>query len=76
MNSLLLNGKIPAHTICPFRQGCIHVETCVHTGYNHTNDFSCGLARAYDATTPQHFKDGQSLPENAVVVCGIKVAEK
>lgn len=50
MKSKLDNGKIPAHTVCPFRDQCGFVEagTCHHKGTEHTVQFSCGAARAYD----------------------------
>jgi hypothetical protein len=46
----LANGKIPAHTVCPYRSQCPFVEnnTCPHSGEQHTIAFSCAAARAYD----------------------------
>lgn len=50
MNTKLVDGRIPAHTECPFRSQCAMVvhNTCHHKGKEHNNAFSCGAARAYD----------------------------
>lgn len=47
--SKLVNGRIPPHTICPFREQCGSADgKCYHTGLDHTKEFSCGYARAFD----------------------------
>jgi ribosomal protein L32 len=48
--TLLINGKIPARTECPFKDRCPFVtnKTCHHRGIEHTIAFSCGAARAFD----------------------------
>lgn len=48
--SKLVEGKIPAHTDCPFRTRCPFDEdnTCRQRGVDHNVDFSCASARAYD----------------------------
>jgi hypothetical protein len=45
----LVNGKIPANTVCPYRARCPFAEkgTCHHKGVDHNCAFSCGAARAY-----------------------------
>lgn len=45
----LVNGKIPAKTVCPYRDRCIYAKanTCGHLGVGHTVEYSCGAARAY-----------------------------
>jgi len=42
------DGKIPAHTVCPFREKCGLVDGCHHKGETHAVDFSCAAARAFD----------------------------
>ena len=61
--SLLKQGKIPAGHICPYRVKCYVAAKgeCKHTGFNHTNDFSCGWARAHDITQAPVFKIGQEV---------------
>lgn len=49
--SWLLDGKIPANTICPFRAICSMTDKCNHAGYRHNVAYSCGSARAYDLTS-------------------------
>ena len=46
----LVEGKIPAGTACPFTGKCAFAQdkTCHHNGTNHTVDYSCGAARAFD----------------------------
>jgi hypothetical protein len=46
----LVAGRVPAHTVCPFRSQCAFVanSTCHHKGEQHAVAFSCGAARAYD----------------------------
>lgn len=64
--SKLIDGNIPANTICPFRDGCGFVVSCHHKGIAHEVAFSCASARAADllerhkamrnATTPTQNK--------------------
>lgn len=51
----LVNGKIPAGSVCPFRAVCHTAKAgdCGHTGTEHTVPFSCGTARAYNMTVPK-----------------------
>ena len=46
----LVNGRIPANTICPFRKECSVAAqgTCHHLGEQHKVAFSCGMARAFE----------------------------
>lgn len=48
--SKLVKGKIPPHTECPYRETCSKPgrDLCNHLGKDHTVEFSCGLARAFD----------------------------
>lgn len=48
--SLLTDGRIPPHTICPFREMCAiaREDKCYHHGVDHNVPFSCGAARAFD----------------------------
>lgn len=48
--SKLVDGRIPARTVCPFRQECRSAEsgTCYHDGLKHWRPYSCGTARAFD----------------------------
>jgi hypothetical protein len=46
--SKLVNGCIPAHTICPFKDSCGLAMSCHHMGLEHTVEFSCASARAGD----------------------------
>lgn len=45
----LVNGKIPAKTVCPYRDGCKYAKngTCGHLGVGHTVAYSCGTARLF-----------------------------
>ena len=45
--SKLVDGLIPKHTECPFKEEC-GMPSCIHEGVNHNVDFSCALARAWD----------------------------
>jgi hypothetical protein len=45
---VLVNGRVPAHTICPFREICEIKLTCNHLGLNHAIDYSCGVARGFE----------------------------
>lgn len=51
-DSLLSKGRIPARTVCPWRDQCMTAAAgkCRHKGLAHKNKFSCGLARAFDMT--------------------------
>jgi hypothetical protein len=47
--SLLVNGKIPPHTECPFKEECSKTYSdCRHTGINHDLPYSCGYARLFN----------------------------
>jgi hypothetical protein len=45
----LVQGKIPANTVCPYRSECHYAarDWCAHKGEAHSVPFSCGLARAF-----------------------------
>lgn len=59
---MLVKGKIPAHTVCPYRKECIKAKEtvlilhelteeeekafCQHKGINHPTEFSCATARS------------------------------
>lgn len=49
MTSQLVFGKIPPHTVCPFRTQCNYAlrNECHHKGVEHTIPFSCGTARMF-----------------------------
>lgn len=42
----LVDGKIPPHTPCPFRDKC-GAGICYHKGTEHTVAFSCAFARGF-----------------------------
>ena len=44
--SRLMNGRIPAHTECPFKNICTY--SCHHVGVQHLVPFSCAMARLFD----------------------------
>jgi len=45
----LVGGKIPAFTVCPFKDKCDPKdEFCHHKGILHVAPFSCGFARAFE----------------------------
>lgn len=49
MKHILVDGKIPAYTKCPWFQQC-HIADwgqCAHRGIEHDRPFSCASARAY-----------------------------
>lgn len=46
--SKLINGNIPAHTICPFKGECNLASNCHHQGEKHPVPFSCAAARGFD----------------------------
>lgn len=73
IESLLIDGKVLAHTICPFRAMCFKVSECHHTGYNHMVDYSCGTARAYDITARLNVKKDQSPPSHISLKVELKV---
>lgn len=45
----LVNGRIPAHTECPYKSKCAIGlnDNCYHQGERHTCDFSCATARGF-----------------------------
>lgn len=45
--SKLVEGFIPANTLCPFRE-CVLWDQCSHKGVDHLVEFSCALARGFD----------------------------
>lgn len=47
--SVLVDGRIPAFTDCPFRDKCPSGKTgCKQTGKDHSIAFSCAFARGFD----------------------------
>lgn len=46
----LVNGRIPANTVCPFRDSCNESKNgnCGHTGLLHNVPYSCGYARLFN----------------------------
>lgn len=46
----LIDGKIPANTVCPFRDRCeiAQAGTCKHMGADHSVPFSCAAARMFE----------------------------
>lgn len=46
--SKLVEGKIPANTVCPFLSECSMTSQCHHQGKNHSVPFSCAAARGFD----------------------------
>ena len=49
MRSKLVNGKIPAHTECPYKDICRYKksDSCYHLGKGHIREFGCGIARGF-----------------------------
>lgn len=47
--SELVEGKIPANTVCPYRTECTEAQNgnCGHRGTEHTVPYSCGYARLF-----------------------------
>jgi len=45
--NLLVSGKIPPRTECPFAKSCALRCSCHHTGILHQVPFSCAAARGY-----------------------------
>lgn len=45
----LVNGRIPAHTECPYKARCAFQQngTCKHKGVDHNVPFSCAVSRAF-----------------------------
>lgn len=58
--SKLKLGLIPQGTDCPFRGQCGIAQdgNCKHQGVNHTCDFSCAMARAFDICSERNKKVG------------------
>ena len=50
MSKLLVDGRIPKNTECPFTTRCEFKKAgdCKHLGKEHTVDFSCATARLFD----------------------------
>jgi len=47
----LVDGKIPANTVCPFKEKCDPKgEFCRHMGVDHTTTYSCAFARGFEIT--------------------------
>lgn len=55
----LVNGRIPANTVCPFRAVCPNIDYvfpgstkknnfCYHTGVNHNVPYQCDVATKLD----------------------------
>lgn len=52
--SILVDGKIPANTPCPYTDRCDpNKEFCHHKGVDHQVPFSCGFARAFEIFSGQ-----------------------
>lgn len=49
MDTKLINGRIPPHTPCPYKDKCGDSSngTCGHTGVEHSVAYSCGYARLF-----------------------------
>lgn len=47
----LVDGKIPAHMVCPYRRECPYAAgelgSCGHQGISHAVPYSCGTARMF-----------------------------
>ena len=47
----LVDGKIPANTLCPFKEKCDPKgDFCHHKGTEHQVPFSCAFARGFEIT--------------------------
>ena len=47
--SKLVDGCIPAGTVCPWKDECpMGAELCKHTGVDHAVPFSCAIARSFE----------------------------
>ena len=51
----LVEGKIPANTVCPYRESCTEARNgnCGHMGKEHTVPYSCGYARLFKIMGPK-----------------------
>lgn len=51
---LLVDGNIPAHTECFYRNKCEIAESgnCRHLGLDHPVAFSCAAARSFEVGLP------------------------
>jgi hypothetical protein len=60
-------GRIPAHTVCPFKKGCATAAAgnCYHLGEESTVDFSCALARMFDMFTRNEEQEKKEQNERA-----------
>lgn len=49
MDTKLINGRIPPHTPCPYKDKCAEdlMGNCAHAGVEHTVAYSCGYARLF-----------------------------
>lgn len=49
MNTKLINGRIPPHTPCPYKNQCgdSYNGNCNHKGVEHSVAYSCGYARLF-----------------------------
>lgn len=49
MPNVLVDGRIPANTECPFRSQCqiASAGVCNHHGKDHPVPFSCAVARGF-----------------------------
>jgi hypothetical protein len=47
--SILINGRIPPNTECPYRNRCSVAKNndCNHKGIEHLIPFSCAIARLF-----------------------------
>ena len=65
IDSILVNGRIPEYTECPWTWCCLSHEigNCIHEGYHHPNPYSCGLASGLEMTgkpTNEEREEGDS----------------
>ena len=51
----LVEGKIPANTVCPYREQCPEPKrgNCGHAGTLHNVPYSCGYARLFKIMGPR-----------------------
>lgn len=49
MDTKLINGRIPPHTPCPYKNQCgdSYNGNCNHKGVEHSVAYSCGYARLF-----------------------------
>jgi hypothetical protein len=45
---VLVDGNIPANTVCPFKFECKLAPTCHHMGKDHSVSYSCACARLHE----------------------------